>query len=141
LDDQGDVVGAVFSSRDVTDRKFSEERQGNFFALSTDVMGIASTEGYFVTINNAWEKSLGWSAEELLNKPYLSLVHPDDREATIKMAGRLKNGEKVYTFENRYLCKDGSYKWISWNSSPDKERKLIFFVARDVTKQIAKQMN
>ena len=136
LDDQGAVVGAVFSSRDVTDRKFSEERQSNFFALSTDMMGIASTEGYFVTINNAWEKILGWSAEELLNKPYLSLVHPDDHEATIKIAGNLKNGEKVYAFENRYLCKDGSYRWISWNSSPDNERKLIFFVARDVTKQI-----
>ena len=136
LDDQGDVVGAVFSSRDITNRKFLEVRQWDFFALSTDMMGIANTEGYFVTINNAWGKSLGWSTDELLNKPYLTLVHPDDREATIKMSGRLKNGEKVYAFENRYLCKDGSYKWISWNSSPDSEMKLIYFVARDVTKQI-----
>ncbi|WP_422486410.1 PAS domain S-box protein [Gudongella sp. DL1XJH-153] len=133
LDHEGEVVGAVISSRDITDRKILEEKQNNFFSLSIDLVGIANMEGYLVEINNAWEQSLGWNREELLNKPYLDFVHPDDREPTIRMADQLIKGEKVYAFNNRYLCKDGSYKWISWNSSPDAERKLIYFVARDVT--------
>ncbi|NMA65767.1 MAG: PAS domain S-box protein [Clostridiaceae bacterium] len=85
LDDEGEVVGAVFSSRDMTDRKIFEERQHNFFSLSIDMLGIANTEGHFVEINDAWEQTLGWSTEELLSKPYLGFVHPDDHEATIEM--------------------------------------------------------
>ena len=139
LDQEEKVIGAVFNSRDVTERKILDERQNSFFSLSIDMLGIANTEGYLVEINNAWEKSLGWSIEELLSKPYLSLVHPDDRELTIKMADELMKGEQVYSFINRYLCKDGSYMWISWNFSPNDERTLIYFVARDVTEQIIKE--
>lgn len=136
LNHEGEVVGAVFNSRDVTERKILEERQESFFNLTTDMLGIVNTEGYFVKINSAWEKSLGWSIEELVSKPYLSFVHPDDQEATMKRADQLKAGKKVNSFIIRYLCKDGTYKWTSWKSFLYTEEKLIFFVAGDVTKQI-----
>ena len=139
LDHEGEVVGAILVNRDITKRKTLDEKQKSFFSLSVDMLGIANAEGYLVDINDAWESSLGWSIEELLSKPYLNFVHSDDREATIQMADKLMNGEKVYSFINRYLCKDGSHKWISWNSSPNTEGNLIYFVARDVTKQIHKE--
>ena len=116
LDHEGEVVGAILVNRDITKRKTLDEKQKSFFSLSVDMLGIANAEGYLVDINDAWESSLGWSIEELLSKPYLNFVHSDDREATIQMADKLMNGEKVYSFINRYLCKDGSHKWISWNS-------------------------
>ena len=141
LDPERKVIGAVFNSRDITDRKILQERQKYYFDLSLEMLGTVNKEGYFVEINNIWEQTIGWSIEELLNKPYLSFVHPDDHEATMKIRAQLMVGENTHAFINRYRCKDGSYKWISWNSSRDTQEQHINFVARDVTKQIDEKRN
>ena len=115
-------------------RKARKERD-RLFNLSIDMLCVADFGGYFKELNPSWEKTLGWTREELQSKPYLDFVHPEDRESTINAARGLEEGKTVVTFENRYLCKDGSYKWISWNSFPVMEEKLIFAIARDITEQ------
>lgn len=119
--------------RDITRRKQTEEERDRLFNLSLDMLCIAGFDGYFKELNPAWEKAVGWTNDELVSKPYLEFVHPDDREPTIEAAQGLTEGKAAVTFENRYLCKDGSYRWISWNSFPLVEEELIFAVARDVT--------
>lgn len=121
----------------ISDRKMLEEKHKKFFNLSHDMMGIANTKGYFVELNIAFEEILGWRIEELLSKPYLNFVHADDWESTIRVAEQLAERAKVGSFLNRYICKDGAYRWLSWNLSPDTEDSLIYFIARDVTKQIS----
>lgn len=96
---------------------------------------IAGFDGYFKQLNPAWEKTLGWEREELMAKPFLEFVHPEDRKATIDATKDLSEGKAAITFENRYLCKDGSYKWLSWDSFPLVEEKLIFAVTRDITER------
>jgi PAS domain S-box-containing protein len=104
-----------------------------FFNLSLDLLAIANFEGYFIRLNPAWEKALGFTAAELMAQPYLDLVHPDDLAATLAAAQGLRTGQMVPRFENRYRCKDGSYRWFSWSSRPYDEQNLVYAVAHDIT--------
>ena len=106
-----------------------------FFGASLDMLCIAGFDGYFKRINQAWSKTLGFTEEELLSRPYLDFVHPSDREATMGEAQKNSEGHSVVWFHNRYRCRDGGYRWLLWRAAPDTERGLIYAVARDVTEQ------
>jgi|GEM_PF-1479016 len=121
--------------QEIIERKETEEERDRLFNFSIDMFCIAGFDGYFKQLNPAWEKTVGWTNKELMSKPYMEFVHPEDIKATINAAKGLSEGKAVITFENRYLCKDGSYKWISWSSFPLVEEELIFAVARDVTER------
>lgn len=77
---------------------------------------------------------MGWSIEELLGRPYVEFVHPDDAQATIHEAELLFGGthETVF-FENRYRAKDGSYRWLAWYALLDADSKQAAATARDIT--------
>ncbi|HEY6214214.1 MAG TPA: ATP-binding protein, partial [Vicinamibacterales bacterium] len=113
------------------------EQLDRFFALSPDMLCIAGTDGYFKRLNPAWTATLGWSDKELRGRPYLELVHPDDRQETIARASALAAGSRVIEFENRYLAADGSYRWLQWKASPAGDGKSVYASARDVTDQRA----
>jgi|HubBroStandDraft_1064217.scaffolds.fasta_scaffold10149_2 PAS domain S-box-containing protein len=122
-------------SRSIRERRMTEEELDQLFTVSLDMLCIAGFDGYFKRINPAWEKTLGVPIEELLSKPFHEFVHPDDRDRTAAESERLDEGEQVISFENRYRCGDGSYRWLLWNATPSPDRKLIFAVARDVTQR------
>ncbi len=104
------------------------------FDLSIDMLCVADiTDGCFKFINNAFEKTLGYTKEELQKEPFINFVHPDDRPSTISAVENLSKGAPVIIFDNRYRCKDGSYKWISWTSMPVADQGLTYAVARDIT--------
>jgi PAS domain S-box-containing protein len=105
------------------------------FALSIDMLCIAGFDGYFKKLNPAWSQTLGFTSEELTARPYLDFVHPDDRAATIAEATKLSVGIDTIHFENRYGCKDGSYKWLAWTAKQSVSEQLIFAIARDMTAQ------
>jgi two-component system, sensor histidine kinase and response regulator len=115
------------------ERKRAERELDQFFALSLGLFCIAGFDGYFKRLNPAWQTTLGFTQEELLGKPYLDFVHPEDRPATVAEAARLTTGAHVVSFENRYLCKDGSYKWLLWTASPFEGAQQIYASARDIT--------
>ena len=107
-----------------------------FFSLSVDMLCIAGVDGYFRRINHAFEKTLGYSCDELLSRPFLDFVHPADRPATVEVLQQLSEGLGVVDFENRYSCRDGSYRWIQWRSSwADPESGLVYAVGRDITRR------
>lgn len=111
------------------------EEWEHFFTLSLDLMCIAGFDGYFKHLNSAWENILGFSPEELLAQPFMQFVHPEDRAATLVELERLTTGTDTVDFENRYLCKDGSYKWLWWKSKSLIDKQLIYAIARDISEQ------
>jgi PAS domain S-box-containing protein len=124
----GLAVSAFFGSL------YSQLETGNrFLDLSVDMFCTAGFDGYFKKLNPAVERTLGFTAKEISAKPYLEFVHPDDRQATANESGKLGCGEITFAFENRYLCRDGSYKWILWNAVSVPEQDLIYAVGRDNT--------
>jgi len=129
----GNVTGTFGISRDITDRKRAEEQLNRYFTLSLDLFCIADYRGYFLRVNPAWTTVLGYSEEELRAQPFISFVHPDDRDATVGEFERLLKGARTIEFENRYRCKDGSYRWLQWNAIPSPDEQLIHAVARDVS--------
>jgi PAS domain S-box-containing protein len=111
----------------------TEQERDRFFDLSIDLLATGNFAGYFVRLNPAFERVLGFTSAELMAQPLLNFVHPDDLEHTIAGARCLSVGEMEVGFENRYRCKDGSYRWLSWNVMPYVEQGLWYAVARDIT--------
>lgn len=126
------AIGGI--STDITERKKLEESliaADKFFNMSIDMMIIATDK--FIKINPSVTKTLGYSDEELLSKPFMDFVYPDDKERTLNEVKKLQTGALTINFENRYICKDGSLKWILWSTSPDVSTGLLYAVARDIT--------
>jgi PAS domain S-box-containing protein len=119
----------------IRERRRAEEELDQLFTLSLDMLCIAGFDGYFKRINPAWEGTLGIPKEELLSRPYVDFVHPDDREATNNEARKMDEGALTISFENRYRSADGTYRWLLWNATPNKSLRLIFAVARDITQR------
>jgi diguanylate cyclase (GGDEF)-like protein/PAS domain S-box-containing protein len=115
-----------------------QRERDRFFELSIDMVCIAGTDGYFKQLNPAFTAILGYTRVELLHKPFLEFVHVDDREATLREVETLSTGRATIDFENRYECKDGTYKWLSWHASPEAP-SAIYAVARDITERKANQ--
>ncbi|MDD2763238.1 MAG: ATP-binding protein [Opitutaceae bacterium] len=111
------------------------EERDRFFTLTRDMLCVAGFDGYFKRLNPAWGKTLGYTNDELLSRPFLEFVHPDDRAQTHKEAAGLAHGRETVSFENRYRCKDGSYRWLLWSSRSIVSEQLIFASARDVTER------
>jgi PAS domain S-box-containing protein len=103
------------------------------FSLSSDLIAVADFDGHFTRVNPAVEQILGYTQEEFLAKPYLELVHPDDRERTAAEAASIAQGKTAQSFENRYRHKDGSLRVLEWTSTPVVKDRLMYGVARDIT--------
>ncbi len=106
-----------------------------FFFNSRDLCCIANFDGYFEIINPNFEKKLGHSEKELLEKKFINFIHPDDIEVTFKEMEKLKSGGGSLNFTNRYRKKDGGYLWFEWNATPNLTDKKIYAIARDITER------
>ena len=127
------LVLVLLSWRVFLSRQQVQKERDRFFTLTHDMLCIAGFDGYFKRLNPAWEVTLGYSRRELLSKPLLDFIHPEDHEKTIAEIGRLALGHDTISFENRYRCKDGSYRWFLWNCRSLVDEQLIFASARDLT--------
>jgi PAS domain S-box-containing protein len=116
-------------------RARAQRELDRIFTLSADLITVADFDGHFTRVNPAVEQVLGYTREEVLARPYLDLVHPDDRDRTAAEAAALSQGKTTTSFENRYVRKDGSPRVLEWTSTPVVEERLMYAVARDVTER------
>ncbi|MDY7013501.1 MAG: adenylate/guanylate cyclase domain-containing protein [Cyanobacteriota bacterium] len=109
----------------------------NFFNLSLDLLCARAENGYFQALNRAWTETLGWSIAELRSRPWLEFVHPGDRAFTDEMEIRCRRASldaPPIEYKNRFCCRDGSYRWLSWRISPY-ENGMSYGIAKDVTER------
>lgn len=161
IKDQSGAVTSIFvEGIDVTDRRRSEEAlrasearlrllnadlerqvieraqaRGLTWKLSPDLLGALNSKGYFETANPAWETVLGWTEAEVLSMSIFELLHPEDAEHTRAGFELTQVGQPALHFVNRYRCKDGGYRWISWVGIP--EEGYVYCTGRDVTAERA----
>ncbi|MDP6634235.1 MAG: PAS domain S-box protein [Phycisphaerae bacterium] len=134
-------VGQIFTN--ALRRKWAEqslrETESELKHLVAVVPGVIATAnahtGYLTHCNPALSKILGFSSEELLARPFIQFIHPDDRQRTIDIVQEQLKGSPVAGFENRYLCKDGSYKWLEWRATGTDEQGVIYAAATDTTER------
>jgi PAS domain S-box-containing protein len=107
----------------------------DFFEMSLDNLCVVGFDGYFARVNPSWSRTLGWTADELMSRPTIEFVHPDDREATLAARRRLHDGDAMGPLANRYLCKGGGHRWFEWRSVAGIDRRVVYAAARDVTEQ------
>ena len=107
---------------------------GRFFDAPLDLLCVADVAGRFVRVSRSWSQLLGHAVGDLEGRPFLDFVHPDDLPATRVALEQLQHGQDVLQFVNRYLSRDGTYRWIEWRAKP--EGGLVFASARDVTKRV-----
>jgi PAS domain S-box-containing protein len=153
VESDGTVTGIFAEGHDVTDQVRGEEAlralnadlerqviertqaRGMTWHLSPDLLGALNPEGYFETSNPAWKSLLGWSEEEVASMSIFELLHPDDVERTRGGFQLTQQGQPAIRFPNRYRCKDGSYRWISWVGIP--EDGMVYCSGRDITEEKA----
>lgn len=130
-----DQIGvALQNARSFTEIQRAKAENERLFDTALDLIGTASFDGYFLQLNPAWETTLGFSREELMSVPYIEFVHPDDVERTQRETNEQSaKGVKTLAFENRYRTKNGDYRWLSWQSTPDTTNRVLYFIARDIT--------
>ncbi len=112
------------------------KRGRRYYELSRDLLCTANFDGYFEWVNPAWEATLGYTRAELLSRPFVEFVHPDERDDTQGETDRLA-GERpgTHLFRNRYRTADGSYRWLEWNTRVVAEERRFYAAARDITMQ------
>jgi len=162
-DDSGKVTAIFIEGSDVTERHATEEAlreseallrelnadlerkvieraqaRGLTWQLSPDLLGALNSKGYFETSNPAWEAVLGWSEAEVAGMSIFELLHPEDLEHTRAGFELTQIGQPALRFTNRYRCKDGSYRWISWVGIP--EDGFVYCTGRDITAERAAEV-
>ena len=126
------MAGGTGERRGRSRRREDTERD-RLFTLSLDMLCVCSFDGYFKQLNPAFHRTLGYTLQELRDRPFVSFVLPEDRPATEAVFQKTVSGELAVTFENRWLHKDGSVRWLQWNGIPDVEHQVVYAAARDVT--------
>ena len=120
-------------SNTLSELESKEAELKNFFHLSLEIMCVAHLDGYFKRINSGFSQILGYETEELLSQPFISFVHPEDVESTLRAVEHIAKGNELIGFENRYRCKNGSYRWLKWMSVC--YEGLIYATAHDLTEE------
>ncbi|MCE9527601.1 MAG: response regulator [Planctomycetales bacterium] len=121
---------------EVHERQRVESERDQFFEASVDMLCIASSDGRFLRVNPAFEKTLGFSSQEILSTPLIEFIHLEDRDSTRAEISALKSGKDTIQFENRYLCRDGTFRWILWSCPAIRpEDEVMYAVGKDITER------
>ncbi|MEP0907966.1 PAS domain S-box protein [Leptolyngbya subtilissima ST-M1] len=133
------VVGKPQSHRfailftDISDRRKAELDRERFLAVGSDLQVITGSNGYFQWVSPTFERILGWTTQEMLARPWVEFVHPDDVTASVREASQGFAGSETLAFENRYRHKDGSYRWFLWNARFHSNGQVLYGAAIDIT--------
>ena len=112
----------------------SSRSAGVLVELSADIACVMGFDGQLRQLNASWQRELGYPVDTLRSVPYVTLVHPDDRDETLRRIATLTaGGADAIEIENRFQCHDGTYRWLRWQLTVDRGEELLYCIARDIT--------
>lgn len=142
FDEDGNIVMIEGLIMDITSQKIAEEEfqkiareNYSIFNNAVNLNAVANFDGYFKRVNPMWTEVTGWTAEQLTSRPFIEFVHPEDVPSTREAADYIAAGHNLLTFENRYRCVDGTYRWLLWSSAVDTQNQLIYSTAIDISER------
>lgn len=141
-DETGRIYAIGGISTDITERKKLEDSlkaTDAFFNMSFDIFTVAKND-HFIKINTAFTNTLGYTQKDMDEIKFMDLTHPEDRPTSDEVLTQILKGNTVVSFKNRVRHKDGTYRWLDWNSSIDLKEGIIYSAARDITEKIALEM-
>ncbi len=124
-----------FYGMDITEWKIAEQERDRILNLSHDLICVAGADGFFKYVNPAWTRILGYSRDELLSRPFLDFIHPDDHSKNNAEVQKLKRGKTTTDFENRYIAKDGAIHHIFWTATPLPSEGVWYCIGRNITER------
>jgi serine/threonine-protein kinase len=130
------IISTEITTYLASSKERAERDLCRFFDVSKDLFCIASLDGYFKRMNSDFARVLGYSDSELVSRPFVDFVHPDDVESTSAAVKTLAEGKQVAKFRNRYRNSAGEYVWFEWTARPFPEENFVFAVAQEITEQI-----
>lgn len=141
----GDVIGYVAVATDLRQLHVAADDDQAYPVIAKEDLQVFNNavtlnvicgfDGQFLRVSDSWNKLLGWTPDELQAEPFLSYVHPDDIASTRAAFQFIREGNNLPIFENRYRARDGAYHWLLWSSACDRDRKLIYASAIDITQR------
>jgi len=137
-DETGRIYAIGGISTDITERKELEnslKAADTFFNMSFDVFTVAKND-HFIKINAAFTNTLGYTQKDMDEIKFMDLTHPDDRATSNEVLAEILKGKTVISFKNRVRHKDGTYRWLDWNSNIDLKEGIIYSAARDITETV-----
>ncbi len=126
----GILLGRIMEEKE---KKRQENILENFFDVTPELLCITNTKGYFIKLNKAWHKALGYPAETLANRNFIDFVHKDDRKKTLFRTKKQLEKKELISFVNRFRAADNKYRIIEWRSVLFDG--LVFAAARDITEK------
>ena len=152
LDIAGKVSSIFLQGADVTEERRSVEALRTsrtdlegalaanqaIFDHSLDVICTIDRRGLFTQVSRHAVHVLGYTADELIGRPYIEFVHPDDRAASLALARQIVvDGKPTHSFQNRYIHKDGSVVPIAWSAVWSEQQNALICIARDMRESLA----
>ena len=129
----GKIKYILHRTEDVTQRVTAERDRTRFVDVASDLLVKVGFDGRFHQVNAACEAILGWTQEEMMSRPFIDFVYEKDVADTREALVRMLRGEELNHYENRYRCKDGNLRWLSWNTRTYLEERIAFCAATDIT--------
>lgn len=139
--EKGVPVGTIIEVRATTREKELQGERDTILQLTETLFCSINSEGFFVHVNEAFTRLLGWSEAEMTERPFIEFVHPDDVQPTLDIYADMKEGVVVKKFVNRYRRKDGSYRWLMWSTAGEVQNGVGYGLAVDITQQRQQERN
>ena len=133
LDSAGNIKYLLHRTENVTERVTAERDRKRFVDIASDLLVKVGFDGRFREVNSACEAILGWTQEEMMSHSFVDLVYEKDVADTRNALDRMLRGEELNHFENRYRCKDGNLRWLSWHTRTYPDERIAFCAATDIT--------